>query len=377
MKLKIQFATICLILCFITSTKVNEKEEQLFDMIQKDSEMTKTETKKLAEAGPISLFDSVNNEKEHEPYVPGINFNQVKETKIMEKNEMRTESKESLALTNSNNVTNENSNKNKNTNISKNTNTFNKSESQSKNNSEVKNLKKKIKSLMRMNERLMKKVKIDHISVGKKNQFKSGVLNFIEKYDSDINKLKANIDSSKTFVDKKIEQKESEIKTLYENATKDLENLHNEMMNANSEINNIKSEGKKAFNEIKVNPNFQELVVNNELSVEGISSLNKISAESINMNKLKIDSNGLTIKDPLFSINIGGERFNLKQITEEMATFKSLIEKCGPNFEKCMKPIQTMYSKISGNQKQMLTSFKKLQLETQDLLKEVRAKRLR
>jgi hypothetical protein len=240
--------------------------------------------------------------------------------------------------------------------------------SESKNESELKKLKRDVASLLEMNHKLLKKLKKTDEVNKKKRRFKKNVVSFIQKYDKDVSTLKKNIESSKDFVEHKIVQKNEEFQKLYESTEKNFEQLQVQVKDVQSKISQLETEETKKLAELHSNFSIKDLNINNKLDVEGISFMNKLSAKSLDVGNIKIDTQGVNFSNENVKLIVGKEMITVGQLLNNLASFRKLINICGENFEKCKPVTDEILRDQAAKQQAILDSLKKLRQETTQVL---------
>ena len=248
------------------------------------------------------------------------------------------------------------------------TNTKSKPKKNKKDQKVISKLKKNVKMLMQMNEKLMKKFKSLNMDKKKKKKLSKKVVSFIQQYDSDVSKLKKNIQSSKNQVENKINKKDEEFKNLYKSTEKNFVNLQSQVSNVHSQLNDLVTEEEKKLKELKSNFQVKDLEVKGKVDVDGIAFINKLNAHSIDLGKIKFDSNGISFNDENVKLIIGKDVMTIGQLSANLKSFKKLISLCGKNFEKCRPVSDDVFREQADKQQAILDHLKKLRTETTKVL---------
>jgi hypothetical protein len=408
MKLKKVYILISLLLFSHIISIESTKSKQLFDMISNDKKEKQEITQNQPEKRMNSLFDSSDdNEKESEPTI----FNQLSEKETSKSNiknslfaEDSKDDKENLNQDNSNKIaptkTNENENKPHIANNSKsssieaagivathdakpheNINNPNKdtpvhsesidSASASNKNKSLeesdpnKNFKSQLKSLIQTNEKLVKKMRKHHLVEKKKNATHKKMISFIQKYENHFKNLK----NSKDITTEIISKKDEEIKKLLKNTQTVYGNLQNKLERVNNQMNQIKNQEKQYHdNNIQSEPQFDSVVVDEKLMVDGVANINKIKAKEIDLGNLKIGANHITIgKDQNLNITFGRETLSVGELFHNMKALRRFLELCGENFE-CLRKEEELHERQFAQQREILESLKNLKMETDQIL---------
>lgn len=364
MKLKILLICYFGMLSAVLSTRVGSK--QLFDMVSKEIENTKPTAKSSS-----SIFENVAPHKDTKSNLfDSLNFNQVSEKKVVKKEAKSLFGSVSTAQ-NQNSASTEKVQNKKIIKVGskptmKPNQTYN--DLEHKNEAELKDLKKKVNSLLEMNSKLLRRLKVQNRENSKKKKFKRNVVSFIQKYDKDVNNLKQNIESSKNLVEDKLTAKDQEFKKLYESTSKNFEELQDEVQNVHHKLNQLQVKEKKHIDKLRSNLVLKDLSIDKKLEVDGIAFLNKVNAQSIDLGNIKLDSNGLTFKNDNTKLILGNEVFTIGQLVTNMSNFKKLIEKCGENFENCKPVSQEIFRDQAAKQEAILESLKRLRADTTEVL---------
>ena len=408
MKLKKVYILLTLLLFSHIINIEGTKSKQLFDMISNDKKESQEIPQNQPEKKMNSLFDSSDdNEKDSEPTI----FNQLSEKETSKSNiknslfaEDPKDDKETPNQDNSNKIaptkTNENENKPQNANNTKsspneaggivatpdakpqeNINNPNKdtpvhsesidSISASNKNKSLeesdpnKNFKSQLKSLIQTNEKLVKKIKKHHLREKKKNSTHKKMISFIQKYENHFKNLKNSNDITPAIISKKDE----EIKNLLKNTQTVYGDLQNKLEKVNNQMNKIRNQEKQYHeNNIPSEPQFDRVVVDEKLMVDGVANINKIKAKEIDLGNLKIGANHITIgKDQNLNITFGRETISIGEIFYNMKVLRRFLELCGENFE-CLRKEEELHERQFAQQREILESLNNLKMETDQIL---------
>jgi hypothetical protein len=301
-----------------------------------------------------SLFDSSN-----------LNKNQATNTKACTSTTIKNEIKNQTNKSNSNSEIKNSSSASKSKSKEEIQNLKLKKQS-NQNEKEIKKLKSKINVLLQFNEKLMKK--IEKISKSKDKKTEEEVVSFIQKYDQDVHTLKQNIEINKNLVSEKVTRKEEEIKKLFDQTSTDFSKLQSTMGNIQEKVNKIKSYGDKKISELKTNFSVKDLHVQDKLEVGGISVSKKITAKSIDLGGIKLDSNEIIFNDENAKIVVGSNVTTIGSIIKMGEKLDKMIEMCGENFERCRKISDSALEEQKKMQETILENLRELREETSEIL---------
>lgn len=326
-------------------------------------EKEKVSTKKAN----TSLFSSIQSQSQSQSQTNNANTNLEKSdsTAVSQKNTNTSNS----SLTNSKSTTNNMTVNSKSKSRSKSKSEAKYQKNLAKNQKEIDKLKKKVTVLLQMNEKLMNKIKKSESSHNKSKKFNKNVVNFIQKYDSDVNTLKKNIESSKTLVENKITQKDMEFKKLYEDTNQQFGNLQNQIVDVGKKVNQIENEEEKKINQLHSNFSLKNLKVDDKLNVEGIAFINKVNAKGIDLGNIKLEPEQITFLNEKSKITVGKDSTSIGDVLNSVNAFRSLVAKCGENLEKCQPASEDLLKEQASKQEEILNRLKKLRNETTQILR--------
>jgi len=235
-----------------------------------------------------------------------------------------------------------------------------------KNQKEIGILKTDISSLLQMNEKLVKKLKTN---LKPQKQFKDEMINFIEKFNSDVTELKDNIHNSKHVIQSKIKHKDDELKHIIQKTTHNINQLQMKVEKVNQNLSEMQIEEQKKLADMQKNLTLKSLSIGNRLDVNGIAFSNKMSSKEIDIGKnIHLSNEGLIFDDENAQMIVGKNGMTLGNLMKNLILFNSVMRRCGENFENCRTVPENVLKEQIGRQKEILNHLIALRHETEEIL---------
>jgi len=201
-----------------------------------------------------------------------------------------------------------------------------------------------------------------------KNELKSKVTNFMEKYEGEVNGIKKTILDKTHYVDKSLKDKTNSIERVYKEVVSNYSNLQTQVDLVKDKLYEIKKAENEKFNQMRKKLVLDDVTIKNKLDVTGVAFINKINTENIDLGSVKLDSNKLMFNNEASKIMVGNDVISVKEFFDIIKTMKYLKSKCGENLENC-KPIDNDYLKQQEKKEiEILDSLKSLRKTTNDYL---------
>jgi len=309
------------------------KLNSIFSTTEKNKKQN--EIKSQAQVRPErNLFESINFNQVNEKKTENNNFSKVSKTATNAKSESK------LALKNKNKY--------------------------SKYSKEIDHLKTQIDSLMKMNEKLFKKV--NKSETKKETKIEDNVISFIENYDKKVDNLKTKLRTNKKNIEKSIADKEDMFSEIFSETTQRFTELKTNLKSLGHQVDHIAEKQTEAENKIKNGLEIDNLSVNNNLDINGVLFSKKLIAEEINLENLQINSSNIKVgKDT--QLQVGNEIIPFEKVIQNLDYISKLKDYCGEHFEKCNLISAEKSDAQNLQQEHILKNLKKLRSETSQAIR--------
>jgi len=231
---------------------------------------------------------------------------------------------------------------------------------------EIDNLGNQIDSLMKMNEKLIKRV--NKYETKKEAKMEDNVISFIENYDKKVNDLKNKLKTNKKNIEKNIAEKEDMFSEIFSEASQKFTELKSNIKSINHQVEHIVQKQTEAESKIKNGLEIDNLSVNNNLNINGILYSKKLFAHEINMDNVQINSSNIKVNRDT-QLQVGNEILPFEKIIQNLDYISKLRDYCGEDFSNCEIISSEKYEAQNMQQENILKNLKKLRTETAQVMK--------
>jgi HAMP domain-containing protein len=231
---------------------------------------------------------------------------------------------------------------------------------------EIEELKTEIGSLAQTNGKLMRKYQEVNASRKPKKNHKSNLVSFIQKYDQDLNSIKAKMQANEQTINSTITKKNDEFNKLYTKATDQFNRIQKKVQTVNNKLEHIQTEHINKIENMKNNLEVSNMKVDTELNAHS-ANISNIEADNIELPGIKLSNNKIQVKKDT-KIEIDGESFVFGDLIKDYSLFQEFLKKCGENFENCQPVPRDVMDEEKKTQQVILDSLRELRQETKNLL---------
>lgn len=237
---------------------------------------------------------------------------------------------------------------------------------------EIEKLKAKVSNLLKMNKYLLGEMEKGKKIKNMKREASDGLVELIQKSESPINFMQKKIIKTQDIVQEKIREKETELNNEHQLLLKNLDNLVEKVQRADKSLKILQQDPSISSGEIKKQYETDKLNVKENIQNDGITYVNNVHTEELDLGNLKIDFEKLMFNNPDSEIVVGSNILSLKELSENLDLMDKLNARCGVNMEKCVIYNENIFEKEIANENKIIDGVKYLRKETQRLSREKR-----
>ena len=223
---------------------------------------------------------------------------------------------------------------------------------------------------MKMNKILLAEMEKRNKMKNLEKEASDDLVQLIQKSENPINFMQKKILKTKDIVQEKINQKDEELQNHNKILTKNLDILVGKIKIAEKSLKEISTDSSFVNGEIKRNYETDQLNVKENIQNDGITYVNNVHTEELDMGNFKIDMEKVLFNNPDSEIIVGSNILSLRELVENMELMEKLNTRCGVNMEKCIIYNEKNFEKEMANENRIIDSVKYLRKETQKMSKE-------
>jgi hypothetical protein len=234
---------------------------------------------------------------------------------------------------------------------------------------EIEKLKAKVNSLMKMNKSLLEEMEKRKQIKTLSQEASEDLVNLIEKTKNPLNSIETQIKNTEENFKEKITQKDSEVKAEYTKLLKNLDFLLEKMQKAEKSLEEISRDEALVNGEVKKNYETDRLEVQENIQNDGVTNVDAITSEEIDLGNMKIDLERILFNNPNSEIIVGSNVISLRELKENLEGMENLKRKCGEHLEKCSVYNGDALEKEIEKEDKIIDDVKVLRKETQKVNK--------
>jgi len=226
-----------------------------------------------------------------------------------------------------------------------------------------------IHTLLNKNKKLEEKVKYINNLKSEKNQILNKIHLFAGNYEKELGSISKSISDKNQLIKHSVTEKSKKIEEIYRSLIADYKNIGSGIGEIKTKLTELKNKENKKFSEIQNKFSLNELSADGGLDVYGVSFINKINTNKIDLGNVQISNDLIKFSNINSKIMIGNDVITLKELIDTVVLFKkNLQKKCGDNLEKC-RPVNKKYFEEQRNkEEEILKNLKNLRQTTHNLI---------
>jgi len=234
--------------------------------------------------------------------------------------------------------------------------------------SEIQKLKSKVYDLISLNKELMTEIEKKQKIKKKSLDLSDDLINLIQTSEAPLKEYKINLTKTQVKSEEKLARKEKQLKEIYTDMRRNLDNLVGNVDSTKKSLNEIKNDESLINGELKKNYITDSLAVLGNVEVEGRANAQAIKAENVDIGNIKIDLEKIAISNPQTEIIVGSEILSLKELVENLEILEKLNDRCGENMKDCLLYNDQLFENDMKRQNQIIMELKRLRKQTKDLI---------
>jgi len=201
-----------------------------------------------------------------------------------------------------------------------------------------------------------------------KNQILNKIHLFAGNYEKELGSISKSISDKNQLIKHSVTEKSKKIEEIYRSLIADYKNIGSGIGEIKTKLTELKNKENKKFSEIQNKFSLNELSADGGLDVYGVSFINKINTNKIDLGNVQISNDIIKFSNINSKIMIGNDVITLKELIDTVVLFKNLQKKCGDNLEKC-RPVNKKYFEEQRNkEEEILKNLKNLRQTTHNLI---------
>merc|ERR1719469_400082 len=172
------------------------------------------------------------------------------------------------------------------------------------------------------------------------------------------------------IVNSKIQQKDSELQTQQKILNKNLDLLIEKIQKCEKSLKVLSQDSALMNGETKKNYETDQLQVEENIQNDGITYVNNVRTEELDLGNLKLDVEKILFNNPDSEIIVGSNMLSLREMVENMDLMDKLNTRCGANMEKCIIYNEKVFEKEMANENRIIDGVKFLRKEAMRMSKD-------
>lgn len=189
------------------------------------------------------------------------------------------------------------------------------------------------------------------------------VISLVQKYEGKFNEMDSKLKDEKKNLMINLNKKEKNLKNLFENTNLNFNEIKSEVKNLNEKLIEMEEKQKEKEEALKTGFEGDNLTVENNLYVNGVTFSKKLITKQINFDSIGIKNNVMKVNDKT-KLVIGDESFDFSEVFKLLTYVQNIQKLCGENLQFCKLVSNQDKTEIEQKQIQIVDSLKKLRLDT-------------
>ena len=235
---------------------------------------------------------------------------------------------------------------------------------------EIEKLQEKVMKLMSLNKYLLSEMEKRKKMKNLEKEASADLVQLIQKSDNPINSMQKKVLKVQEIVKDKIQQKDSELQNQQKILQKNLDLLVGKIQKVEKALKELSQDSALMNGETKKNYETDQLQVEENIQNDGITYVNNVVTEELDLGNLKLDVEKVLFNNPDSEIIVGSNILSLGEMVKNMDLMDKLNSRCGATMDKCIIYNEKVFEKQMANENRIIDGVKFLRKETLKMSKD-------